>query len=76
MVGLRNYQIDLRKGNLLIKNKNTAQYLEYLFSYQVETDLLVVEQVLSSIGDEAVGHVIPGGGKEFSGLFQCGLEAI
>ena len=74
MRGLGNYQIDLRKGNLLIKNKNTAQYLEYLFSYQVEADLLVVEQVISSIGDEAVGHVIPGGGKEFSGLFQAALK--
>jgi hypothetical protein len=72
--GLANYQIDLRQGNLLIKNKNTSQYLEYLFSYQVETDLLVVEQVISSIGDEAVGHVIPGGGKEFSGLFQAALK--
>lgn len=70
MVGLGNYQIDLGKGNLLIKNKNTAQYLEYLFSYQVKTDLLLVEQVISSIGDDAVGHVIPGGGKEFAGLFK------
>jgi len=74
MTGLRNYQIDLRKGNLLIKNKNTSQFLEYLFSYRAETDFLVVEQVTSSIGDGAVGHVIPKGGRKFPGLFRAALK--
>lgn len=37
-------------GLLLIKNKNTSQYLEYLLIYKPNIDTLIVKQLVSSIG--------------------------
>lgn len=45
--GLRKLQPDLGKGVLLIKNKNTSEYMEFSLSYDALNDIMVIETVSS-----------------------------
>ena len=47
----RNDNPDLKEGVLLIKNKNTAQYMEYLVEYSLFEDKLTVIQAVNSLGE-------------------------
>ena len=65
-VGLSKVQPEIHEGILLIKNKNTAQYLEFFLEYDISKDLLKVE-VIRSDGMRREGGV-------FSGLYGHGIE--
>lgn len=45
--GLQKLQPDIDKGVLLIKNKNTSEYMEFSLSYDALNDIMVVETVSS-----------------------------
>ncbi|MBS3906287.1 MAG: hypothetical protein KG012_03775 [Deltaproteobacteria bacterium] len=66
-VGLTKVQPDVKEGVLLIKNKNTSQYLEFLVDYDVASDVLRVLDVVKSDG-------IRRDGKEFTGLYGHAME--
>lgn len=59
----------IKKGFLLIKNKNNAQYLEYFFTVDTEADLLVVNEVVGSNGFRRDG-------AEFTGLFSLAINRM
>lgn len=48
--GVRLVNPDLGEGLLLIKNKNTAAYLEYRFAYEPEADLCRLIELMASDG--------------------------
>lgn len=48
---LQRVQPDLRLVNLLIKNKNTAQYIEFEMVYDAAVDSLLIQQRITSHGD-------------------------
>lgn len=59
--GLQTVIPDIREGLLLIKNKNTAQYMEYLVDYDRDADSLTVINRMSSTGEFIkMGEVLPG----------------
>jgi len=43
---------DIRRGVLLLKNKNTSQYIEYILEYDFDKDIISIVEMVSSIGDE------------------------
>lgn len=47
----RNDNPELKEGILLIKNKNTAQYMEFQHEYNLFEDKLTVHQAITSTGD-------------------------
>jgi hypothetical protein len=52
---------ELTKGLLLLKNKNTAQYMELLCDYEAGGDTLTVEEIIRSDGERsAPGFKMPG----------------
>src|SRR3990167_403476 len=51
LVGLQQVNPDITEALLLIKNKNTAQYIELLCRYDVMTDTLTVVDVVRSDGE-------------------------
>lgn len=66
--GLQLIQPEMRQGLLLIKNKNTAQYLEYLISYDSKKDLTFVHNLISSTeGQKEIN-------KELVGLTQQAFD--
>jgi len=59
--GVKVVDPDLQEGLLLIKNKNTAAYLEYRFTYEPEGDLCQVIELVGSDGTRRDLHVpLPG----------------
>ena len=54
MRGLQRVSVDIQEGLLLIKNKNTSQFLEYRYGYDHDTDCLTVKGLVSSLGDVIV----------------------
>jgi hypothetical protein len=48
---LQRLQPDLRRVHLLIKNKNTAQYIEFEMVYAADVDSLLIERRVVSRGD-------------------------
>jgi hypothetical protein len=55
--GLQKIQPDIKEGILLLKNKNTSQYLEFLLSCDSENDILVVKEVITSNGSRREGEI-------------------
>lgn len=66
-VGLSKVQPEIREGILLIKNKNTSQYLEFFLDYNICQDLLRVLDVIKSDGMRREGG-------EFLGLYRQAME--
>ncbi|MCM8765940.1 MAG: hypothetical protein NC920_03735, partial [Candidatus Omnitrophica bacterium] len=66
-VGLSKIQPEIREGILLIKNKNTSQYLEFFVDYDISEDLLRVIEVIRSDGMRRDG-------EEFPGLYHQSIE--
>ncbi len=66
-VGLSKIQPEIREGFLLIKNKNTSQYLEFYLDYDVSKDHLKVLDVIRSDGMRRDG-------EEFWGLYHQAIE--
>ncbi len=66
-VGLTKVQPDVKEGVLLIKNKNTSQYLEFFVDYDVASDVLRVLDVVKSDGTRR-------NGVEFTGLYGHAME--
>lgn len=66
-VGLSKIQPEIHEGILLIKNKNTSQYLEFFLDYDILGDILRVVEVIRSDG-------IRRGGEEFKGLYRQAIE--
>jgi len=50
--GLQEVNPQITEAILLIKNKNTAQYLEFKLEYNKQVDILKILEMVSSIGDE------------------------
>jgi len=66
-VGLSKVQPEIREGILLMKNKNTSQYIEFFVSYDVSEDILRVHEVIRSDGMRRDG-------REFSGLYRGSID--
>lgn len=58
IIGLQDIIPTVHKGLLLIKNKNTAQYLELLIDYDRVTDTARVVEKLTSMGDRTQGDLL------------------
>jgi hypothetical protein len=54
--GLKDINSDITKTVMLVKNKNTAQYLDFLIEYDVATDEARMLEVGSSIKPKKVGE--------------------
>lgn len=52
--GLHELLPELREALLLIKNKNSSQYLEYLLDYDFGADLLTIKNLVRSSGEPTV----------------------
>lgn len=50
--GLQKINPDIQEGFLLLKNKNTAQYIEILISYYAPIDQCTIEKMVRSTGEE------------------------
>jgi len=58
-LGLKKDNPDIRTSVLLVKNKNTSQYLEYLIDYYGDTDNAIIRERTNSQGETiAMGEVI------------------
>jgi len=57
LIGLQKVQPDINEGILLLKNKNTSQYLEFLLSYDSGNDILMVKEVIASNGNRREGEI-------------------
>lgn len=66
-VGLSKVQPEIHEGVLLIKNKNTSQYLEFFIDYDIPKDLLKVVEVIRSDGMRREGG-------EFQGLYRQAIS--
>lgn len=66
--GIQNINPEVDKGLLLVKNKNTAQYLELAVSYDQSSDTLTVGSVLTSVGDTKEIN------KEFPGIIRAAFD--
>ncbi len=66
-VGLSKIQPGITEGILLLKNKNTSQYLEFYVGYCVPEDLLTVKEVIRSDGMRREG-------TEIQGLYRQSME--
>ena len=54
LTGLQSYIANLDQAILLIKNKNTAQYLEFLLNYDVEKDIVKILHRQNSIDQDKI----------------------
>ena len=68
IVGLQKVNPSIREAVLLIKNKNTSAYLEYLLDYDNAADILTVTHLIGSDGTVMDGPI------EFQGLYQDAFE--
>jgi len=59
IIGLSKIQPEIKEGILLIKNKNTSQYLEFLTEYDGPSDMLRVLEVVRSDGMRREGGEFP-----------------
>jgi len=50
IVGLQKTNPDIHEACLLIKNKNTSAYMEYLLDYDAENDLMLIQSITLSSG--------------------------
>jgi CRISPR/Cas system-associated exonuclease Cas4 (RecB family) len=66
MVGLKKIQPEIAEAILLVKNKNTAQYLEFYIGYEFPQDRLEVLEVIASDGTRNRGDV-------FENLYRNGI---
>lgn len=58
--GLHSDNPNINKAVLLLKNKNTAAYMEFIISYDYDSDLAVVEQSTNSNGEtKEINYAIP-----------------
>jgi len=55
--GVQAVNPDIKKGILLVKNKNTAQYLEFLMKYTAETDTLLIYEKNNSRQEKQEVHI-------------------
>ncbi|MDI1472101.1 hypothetical protein QI155_06070 [Thermodesulfovibrio sp. 1176] len=69
IVGLQKLNPEIKDGILLIKNKNTAQYLEFNLSYDSKSDLLIVNEVCGSNGFRREG-------TQFEGLYTGAIDRL
>jgi len=57
--GLQDINPEIQEGFLLLKNKNTAQYIEIWLSYYAPIDQCTIEKMIRSTGEEIkIGKVI------------------
>jgi len=52
--GLHDVAVEIEDCCLLIKNKNTAQYCEFVFSYDVETDICKINSISNTIDTKII----------------------
>ncbi|MCE5226140.1 MAG: hypothetical protein LLG05_09830 [Porphyromonadaceae bacterium] len=58
--GLHSDNPNIKKAVLLMKNKNTAAYLEFIISYDYDTDTAVIERSTNSNGEtKEINEIIP-----------------
>jgi len=57
LVGLQKIQPEISEAVLLIKNKNTSAYLEFLLSYDSTNDVMKVREIICSDGTRRGGDV-------------------
>ena len=58
--GIQKDNPDIAEAILLIKNKNTAQYMEYLICYNATTDIALIDHRINSQGERInMGMAIP-----------------
>jgi len=69
LVGLVKIQPEINEAILLIKNKNTSQYLEFFNHYDFENDRLEVFEVIGSDGKRRNGAV-------FDGLYRSAISKL
>lgn len=69
IVGLQKLNPEIRDAILLIKNKNTAQYLEFNLSYDSQSDLLTVNEICGSNGYRREG-------TQFEGLYGDAINRL
>lgn len=69
IVGLQKLNPEIKDGILLIKNKNTAQYMEFKLHYDSKTDLLVIKEICGSNGYRREG-------TEFQGLYRQAIQRL
>ena len=75
--GLHSVNPNLNKAVLLLKNKNTASYMEFIISYDFESDVAVVEKSTNSIGEtKEINHVIADAVKSCFEKFRYVNECI
>jgi len=75
MDGLQKIQPEILRGLLLIKNKNTAQYMEYELAYNSRIDELCVRSKIRSTGEKKQMDVIfPNIVAEATEKFELVLE--
>lgn len=61
LIGLKKLLVELKEILLLIKCKNTSQYLDYLIEYDQERDVALVKEVEhSGYGKKILGIELPG----------------
>jgi len=70
MDGLRKDNPDINETILLIKNKNTAQYMEFILHYSQDDVLTVVEKSHSDGSHEKIGVELPNILKEICNKFN------
>ncbi|HOK07776.1 MAG TPA: PD-(D/E)XK nuclease family protein [Methanoregulaceae archaeon] len=70
LYGLREDAQEIREAVLLVKNKNTSAYLEFLLDYDVIGDRLTVKHVLASDGTYKSGA----NPQVFTGLYSYAMK--
>ena len=68
LVGLQKVNPAIREALLLVKNKNTSAYLEYLLDYDSANDVLWVKHLIGSNGTFLDGPV------EFTGMYRGAFD--
>ena len=56
--GLKSLMPHLNRGILLIKNKNTSQYIDYYFIYDEQTDVCTITEIEHSSGEIKTSPII------------------
>ncbi|WP_353684348.1 PD-(D/E)XK nuclease family protein [Thermodesulfovibrio sp. 3907-1M] len=69
IVGLQKLNPEINEGILLIKNKNTSQYLEFRLHYDSKNDILYVPEVCGSNGYRREGTI-------FKNLYNSAIERL
>lgn len=74
--GLKALIPNMKKGVLLIKNKNTSQYIDYMFTYDEERDICTITEIEHSNGDPIktdqiiIEHILSDVADKFYGVYQ------